>query len=127
MLGAKYSQEDIDQYVYKLLKAVVESPDLKNRIESVVTGGQSGVDEAGAKAASRLGLKTTVLAPKGWRYRDEKGEEVRNEKKFKERFSYTTTKKLLIEATPEAKVAKQTERFAVGAAEVLDLDKFLLA
>lgn len=123
MLGAKYSQEDIDQYVYKLLKAVVESPDLKNRIESVVTGGQSGVDEAGAKAASRLGLKTTVLAPKGWRYRDEKGEEIRNEKKFKERFSYTTTKKLLIEATPEAKVAKQTERFAVGAAEVLDLDK----
>ena len=31
----------------------------------VITGGQTGFDEAGAKAASSVGIETEVVAPKG--------------------------------------------------------------
>lgn len=33
----------------------------------VISGGQTGVDQAALKAARRLGLETGGLAPKGWR------------------------------------------------------------
>lgn len=81
-----YTQEDLDNMVYSLLKAVVESPKLKAKIESVRTGGQTGFDEAGAKAAIKLGIPTTILAPKGWKFRDINSKDISNEELFKARF-----------------------------------------
>lgn len=81
-----YTQEDLDVMVYSLLKAVVESPKLKTKIESVRTGGQTGFDEAGAKAAIKLGIPTIVLAPKGWKFRDISSKDISNEELFKARF-----------------------------------------
>ena len=85
-MKGKYTQQQVDDFTYDLLKAVVESPNLKNKIELLRTGGQTGFDEAGAKAAQRLGIKTLVLAPKGWVFRDITGKDISSEEQFKSRF-----------------------------------------
>ena len=85
-LKGKYTQEEVDEFTYKLLKAVVESPELENKILSIRTGGQTGFDEAGAKAGMRLGIPTMILAPKGWKFRNAKGQDISDEKAFKDRF-----------------------------------------
>ena len=85
-MKGKYTQAEVDAFTYKLLKAVTESPNLKNKIESVRTGGQTGFDEAGAKAAARLGIPTKILAPKGWKMRDVDGKDISGEAGFKNRF-----------------------------------------
>ncbi len=81
-----FSQNQIDIFTYQLLKAVIESPKLKTKIELVRTGGQTGFDEAGAKASKKLKIPTLVLAPKGWVFRIENGQDVRSEFLFKNRF-----------------------------------------
>ncbi len=86
MKPAGYSQEQVDLMTYNLLKAVLESPNLKNKITSIRTGGQTGFDEAGAKAGFKLGIPTTILAPKGWKFRDISGKDISDEKQFKARF-----------------------------------------
>jgi hypothetical protein len=90
MREANYSQNDVDEMTYQLLKAVLESPNLKNKIESIRTGGQTGFDEAGAKAGIKLGIPTTILAPKGWKFRDISGKDISDEKAFKARFTQNT-------------------------------------
>ena len=88
-MKGQYTQEELDEYVYDLLKAVTESPNLNSKITSVRTGGQTGIDEAGAKASIRLGIPTIVLAPKGWKFRNISGQDISNEQAFKARFSTT--------------------------------------
>jgi hypothetical protein len=85
-MKGKYTQQQVDDFTYQLLKAVTESPELKTKIESVRTGGQTGFDEAGAKAGIKLGIPTTVLAPKGWKFRDINGTDISSEQQFKARF-----------------------------------------
>ena len=81
----QYTQEQIDDFTYQLLNAVLNSPNLKNKITSIRSGGQTGFDEAGAKAGLRLGIPTTVLAPKDYEFRTNEGN-VKNEQAFKARF-----------------------------------------
>jgi len=78
----KYTQEQLDDYVYNLIKIL----HAQHPFESIRTGGQTGIDEAGAKAGLRLGIPTTVLAPKGWIFRDINSKDISNEEQFKERF-----------------------------------------
>jgi len=85
-MKGKYTQQQVDDFTYRLLKAVVESPNLKNKIISIRTGGQTGFDEAGAKTGIKLGIPTTVLAPRGWKFRNISGQDISNEKAFKARF-----------------------------------------
>jgi hypothetical protein len=61
-----YTQDVLDNFMYNTLKAIVESSNLKVDITNVITTGQTGIEEAATKAAARLGLETTVVAPKGW-------------------------------------------------------------
>jgi hypothetical protein len=82
----KYTQEDLDRYVFLLLKDVIDSPDLKVNIVHIRTGGQTGLDESGAKAGSLLEIPTLVMCPKGWLYRDSLGKDIENETLFKRRF-----------------------------------------
>lgn len=89
MLG-KYTQQQLDDYTYDLLNAVLNSPNLKNKIEKIRTGGQTGLDEAGAKAGKKLGIPTMILAPKDWTFRNENGQDINDEKQFKERFGTFT-------------------------------------
>lgn len=78
--------KNADELVYMFLLNVVNSPDLKVKISAIRTGGQTGIDEAGAKAGVRLGIPTSILAPKCWRFRNEKGEDISDENLFKNRF-----------------------------------------
>jgi hypothetical protein len=83
----KYNQNEIDIFTYNLLSRIINSTNLKNKIELIRTGGQTGFDEAGAKAASKLGLKTLILAPKNWEFRNSEGQDIYDEIKFKNRFT----------------------------------------
>lgn len=85
-MKGKYTQEELDTFTYNLLKEVLESPNLKNKIESIRTGGQTGFDESGAKAGIKLGIPTKILAPKGWIFRNIEGVDISNEEQFKARF-----------------------------------------
>ena len=85
-MKGKYTQQQVDEFTYQLLKAVIESPKLKVKINSIRTGGQTGFDEAGAKAGIKLGIPTTILAPKGWTFRNKEGQDISDETLFKARF-----------------------------------------
>jgi hypothetical protein len=79
-------QGAVDAYAEDFLRRVMASPGLTTSIASVRSGGQTGFDEAGVKAAHRLGLPTYVLAPKGWKFRTANGQDISNEQAFKRRF-----------------------------------------
>lgn len=81
-----YNQNQIDDYTYELLVKILTSNKLLNKIEVIRTGGQTGVDEAGAKAGIKLNIPTIILAPKGWKFRDITGKDISNENLFKGRF-----------------------------------------
>ena len=108
----QYTQKQIDDFTYNLLKAVVESPNLKNKIESIRTGGQTGFDEAGAKAGKKLGIKTLVLAPKGFTFRNANNEDISDEQQFKDRFKINSqpvnTSNLQISEKENNKIPKAT-------------------
>lgn len=81
------TQDNSDEYVYAFLKELVNSKDLKVKIKSIRTGGQTGIDESGAKASARLNIPTLILAPRGWKFRNIKDEDITDEFLFKERFT----------------------------------------
>lgn len=71
---SKYNcdQEFINQFVYWILKQVHEHYPLKK----IYTGGQTGVDIAGAVAGHALGIETEVTLPKGYIQRFENNKDV---------------------------------------------------
>lgn len=82
-----YTQEKIDYFAFSLLNRLFYGWDEFNKDEvEFRCGGQSGVDEAGAIAAFKLGFESLVLAPKTWMFRGLDGKDIRNEELFKERF-----------------------------------------
>ena len=85
-MRGKYTQSQIDIFTENLLRSVISSPNLQNPILQIRTGGQTGFDEAGAKAGIKLGIPTLILAPKGWKFRDVNGNDISNEQLFKNRF-----------------------------------------
>ena len=80
----KCSQQIIDDIMLDLLSNIVDR--LKTKLELVISRGQTGADEAGVKAANRLGMQTKITAPKGWAFRDRYGKDHYNEQEFKARF-----------------------------------------
>jgi hypothetical protein len=82
----KYTQSDVDLFTYSLLKEVLDHKGLTTRIELIRSGGQTGFDESGIKAAMKLGINALVLAPLGWTFRDINGKDINDETAFKERF-----------------------------------------
>ena len=85
-IKGKLTQEQCDDFTYKLLKNVIHNPKLENKINLIRSGGQTGFDESGIKAGIKLNIPTLVYAPKGWLYRTQNGVDISNEKKFKKRF-----------------------------------------
>ena len=98
-MKGKYTQQQVDNFTYDLLNQVINSPNLKTKIESIRSGGQTGFDEAGAKAGIRLGLPTIVLAPKGWTFRNINGQDISDEQQFKDRFK--TQEQLIVKESKE--------------------------
>lgn len=82
-----------DAFTYQFLRILVEelerqriNGNFDTKIVSIRTGGQSGFDEAGAKAGLKLGIPTLVHAPNDWVYRDGEGNDHYGEESFKKRF-----------------------------------------
>lgn len=88
MRNINSTQREVDEKTFDLLNAIVANLQGTGvRIKSIVTGGQTGFDEAGAKAGRQLGIPTRILAPKGWTFRDITGKDISNEAAFKARFN----------------------------------------
>lgn len=73
-----WSQEDVDRFVWSVLKRVHAHWPLV----SIRSGGQTGADLAGAAVGMALKVPTTVLLPKGLLQRTEDGVDVRRSKQF---------------------------------------------
>ena len=80
-----YTQERVDDIVYMWLKRFIEDNNLN--ITEIRSGGQTGADESGLKAAVKLGIKAVCLCPKGWRFRTST-EDISDEVQFKKRFAH---------------------------------------
>jgi predicted NAD-dependent protein-ADP-ribosyltransferase YbiA (DUF1768 family) len=90
------SQDDIDLFVCAVGKTL---QDKGISISSVRSGGQTGVDEAGAVMGAALGVPTTVHAPNDWAFRGVNGKDVKNDAAaFKERFAGKDLTKILTAA-----------------------------
>lgn len=85
--GTTLNQIDIDEYIFKYLNAFERYlKHFKIKIILIRSGGQTGADEAGLKAAVKLNIPALCLAPKGWKFRNQFGQDISDERKFKERF-----------------------------------------
>ena len=62
-----YTQEMCNDYLFQTLFACV------NDVEIIYTGGQTGVDLAGARAGYKLGIRTIVTLPEGFLQRNAEG------------------------------------------------------
>jgi len=71
-----FVQRGIDNFVLALLSAIKDHPRLKNKIQRINSGMQSGVDEAGAKAAVTLGIPFTGVIPNDLRIRQANGSDI---------------------------------------------------
>lgn len=82
----QYSQNVCDTFAHVTLDLIVNHRFLKSKPISIRSGGQSGFDEAGIKAAVKLGIPAICLAPKGWKFLDKDGNTICDEALFKNRF-----------------------------------------
>lgn len=76
-----YCDTLVEAYLSSLFQSLLIKPTL------IRSGGQSGFDEAGLKAACKLGIPALCLCPQGWKFMNEKGETIMNEELFKSRFN----------------------------------------
>ena len=91
LAAAGATQEQCDEFVLKVLSGLQKKGAV---LSSVRTGGQTGIDEAGAVAGRVLGVPTTVHAPKNWYQRGADGKDVTGEAAFKARFEKKDYQKL---------------------------------
>ena len=107
----KINQDTIDDYIYELLEKVVNSPDLAQSIESVILTGETGVEEAFAKAASELGIPVQINALQFYTHvRPRKTGQgyyyVKGKKAFAKRFGITVKGKSKTKTRKAKKVTK---------------------
>lgn len=76
-----WTQEEVNDFVFR----VIEKVNQYWKIEEIYTGGQTGVDLAGAVVAEYLGIKATVTLPKGFIQRFEDQKDVQGTKEFVEK------------------------------------------
>lgn len=81
------TQEDVDNIVFRFLNSVLQCPVFDPTYLSLIrSGGQSGFDEAGLKAAVELNISALCVCPRGWKFNDINGKVICDEKLFKNRF-----------------------------------------
>ena len=81
------SQETVDYFMGIFVKALYDKLDAYDfPILEVRSGGQTGIDEAGIKAAHKMKLKCSILAPKDFRMTPAQGEDIFDKELFIARF-----------------------------------------
>lgn len=68
-----FNQEDIDEYIFNIFESAFQFP---INIKAIRSGGQTGADEAGAKAGIKLNIPTLVLMPSVNRIRNIEGKDI---------------------------------------------------
>lgn len=87
------TQDDLDVFLCAVGKTLQEKG---VSISSVRSGGQTGVDEAGAVMGAALGVPTTVHSPNDWAFRGTDGKDIKGQPEaFKERFAAKDLTKVL--------------------------------
>lgn len=81
-----YPQEELDKIVYNFLHELHNNDIAEFKITLIRSGGQTGSDEAGIKAAIKLDIPSLIYAPKGWVFRDKSGKDIEDEQLFKKTF-----------------------------------------
>ena len=76
-----YTQGMCDERAFLYLESV-----LPPSVTLIRSGGQSGFDEAGLKAAVELGIPALCVCPQGWKFMNEKGETICDKERFLDRF-----------------------------------------
>ena len=85
-----YSLKDTQsQYDAKLIDIIKGLQAKGVTISEIRSGGQTGIDEAGAKAGQFLNIKTTITSTSDFKFRNKQGVDVSNEQSFKARFVNT--------------------------------------
>lgn len=83
------TQEDVNCIVVENMKAISESVTTKRenvRIKGVLSGGQTGFDEAAIAVSKELGIPCELHFPKNYRWRDAQGKDHEGAKALNERF-----------------------------------------
>lgn len=83
----KFDQQTCDKIVFDFFNLLFKRNELKHKISLIRSGGQSGFDEAGLKAAEKLEIPSICLCPNGWKFINGAGETICDEKLFKSRFN----------------------------------------
>jgi hypothetical protein len=83
LLPQNISQEDVNDYLEGFFQGLRQEGVI---ISEVRSGGQTGIDEAGIIAAQRLGIPSSVHAPKGFTFRQADGRDISNRPAFERRF-----------------------------------------
>lgn len=97
-IGKNINQKEADDFTYLLLKTIYQNPKMNSKIGYVRTGGQTGFDESGAKASLKLGLKTVVHMPNGFKIRNQDGRDITmSAEHAKLRFRVVMPKKIYID------------------------------
>lgn len=86
-LKYNHEQDSVDNIVFRFLNSILQCPVFDPQYLTLIrSGGQSGFDEAGLKAAVRLGLPALCVCPQGWKFNDAAGKVISDEQQFKARF-----------------------------------------
>lgn len=96
MKGAM-SQEQCDDFTYKLLYEIINSPELKTRVKGIRSGGQTGFDFAGLKAGIKLKVDTVALYPKGYLIKDLDGEKIQTREEVFKRLGIRQKQKIFVD------------------------------
>ena len=83
LLKSGLSQSDADHFVAAVLG---EAMALGMKVSEIRSGGQSGIDESGIKAAVAYGIPAGITFPRGWLYNDAQGHPHWNKAAFMQRF-----------------------------------------
>lgn len=96
-LKGAMTQEQCDDFTYNLLFAIVNHKNLKSKVKSIRSGGQTGFDEAGIKAGLKLKIDTTAYYPKGYRIRDLESDKTQTRAEVFKRIGYKQRTKVYVD------------------------------
>lgn len=80
------SQKNLNGWLYCLLEDIEDSKEKRFEIELVLSGGQTGIDEAAIIAAIDRKIPAKINAPKGFVFRDKDRNDIPNQEEFIKRF-----------------------------------------
>lgn len=84
-----YNQNDIDELIYNNIRNLIKNG---VKINKIISGGQTGVDEAGIKAAMRLNIDWEINTTKDYKFRTADGTDIKSKELFLARFDDTYKK-----------------------------------